>query len=155
MGGVAPGGVPLARLFVMGARQLVERLHERLAERGWADVRPAYGYVLGGVREGAMTVSDIAALLGVTKQAASKVVSLMERAGYVEYRADASDARAKLVAITPHGVAFLADAEAIYADLEAEWAAVLGEPAIEAMRETLTTVLRATNDGALPPVRPL
>jgi DNA-binding MarR family transcriptional regulator len=146
--------VPLARLFVMGARQLVDRLHERLAERGWHGMRPAFGYILGAVREEPMTVSDIAAFLGVTKQAASKIVGAMERAGYVTLAAHPTDSRAKLVAITPRGKALLADAEEIYRDLEGEWAALVGRPQIESMRADLTAVLRDTNEGRLPPVRP-
>ncbi|WP_460491278.1 hypothetical protein [Dactylosporangium cerinum] len=30
--------VPLARLFAMAGRYLVERLHQRLADRGWPDI---------------------------------------------------------------------------------------------------------------------
>jgi DNA-binding MarR family transcriptional regulator len=155
MGGVAPeSGVPLARLFVMGAGQLLNRLHEHLEARGWRGMRPAFGYILGAVREEPMTVSDIAAFLGVSKQAASKIVTTMVDAGYVSAAAHPTDSRAKLVAITPRGHALLTDAEEIYRDLEGEWAALVGRSGIESIRADLTTILRATNDGQLPPVRP-
>ena len=44
--------VPLARLFAMGLRALIDELHERLARRGWPDVRPFLGFALLAVRDG-------------------------------------------------------------------------------------------------------
>jgi DNA-binding MarR family transcriptional regulator len=78
----------------------------------------------------------------------------MVNAGYVTLAAHPADSRAKLVVITPRGKALLADAEEIYRELEGEWAALVGRPQIESMRADLTTILRDTNEGRLPPVRP-
>lgn len=147
--------MPLARLFVMGAGQLIAQLHERLAGEGWGDLRPAFGFVLARLHEGPATISSLAAFLGVTKQAGSKLVGQMERAGLVEVGLDPADARARLVSITGEGERLRAAAERIYADLEAAWAREVGADAVEAMRHDLGKVLRATNDGELPPIRPM
>jgi len=58
------------RLFAMAYRHLVVDLHERLVARGWRDVRPHYGYVLLACRDQPTTSGGLAALLGVSKQAA-------------------------------------------------------------------------------------
>ena len=145
---------PLARLFAMAYRDLVENLHLRLAERGWHDVRPAFGFVLLAVRDRRLTSTDIAGLMGTTKQAASKLVAAMEDAGYVSHRAHPDDSRAKLVALTGRGERLLAEVEEIYRGLEGEWAHLIGGPGVEALRRDLTTVLRASHGGRLPPVRP-
>ena len=145
---------PLARLFGMAVRSLVDDLHLRMADHGYTDIRPAFGFVLNMVREGGATVVGIAELLGVTKQAASKIVDSMEDAGLVHRAPHGEDGRSKLVVLTDEGRKFLRTAESIYADLEEDWAAVIGRSHVDTMRSDLLKVLRATHDGRLPPIRP-
>jgi DNA-binding MarR family transcriptional regulator len=147
-------GVPLARLLAMAFRQLIDRLHERLAEEGWHDVRGPYGFVLLAVRDAEMTATGLTELLGVTKQATSQLLDAMEREGYVRRRSNAADARVKRVEITARGRKLLAAVESIYAQLDAEWATHIGSARVEAMRAGLQDVLAGVYGDALPPVRP-
>jgi DNA-binding MarR family transcriptional regulator len=147
-------GVPLARLFAMAFRSLIDALHVRLQGTDVADLRPAYGFVLLAARDGVPSVGDVAALMGTTKQAASKLIDGMEADGYVRRVPDADDARARRIRLTPRGHSALRTVEAVYAELEAEWARVLGRERLEALRADLATVLRSRNDGRLPAVRP-
>lgn len=62
---------PLARLFAIAFRALIDGLHEELRARGWSDVRPPFGFVLPAAREEATTLTEVAALMGITKQAAA------------------------------------------------------------------------------------
>ena len=68
MGAITPrapaGGPPLARLFAIAYRQLIDGLHDRLQARGWTDVRPAFGFVLLGtiILVGALMFLPAAAL---------------------------------------------------------------------------------------------
>lgn len=149
---VAP--VPLARLFAIAFRALVEGLHDRLRRRGYRDIGRSYGYVLLALREEPQTVTSVAALLGVTKQAAAKLVSAMLRGGYVESRPDAQDARTKRILISARGRRLLRTVEAIYAELEGEWRSVIGAERMHALRRDLHSVLERTHGGKLPPVRP-
>ncbi|HUR23326.1 MAG TPA: MarR family transcriptional regulator [Acidimicrobiales bacterium] len=149
-----PADPPLARLFAIGYRLLIDGLHARLRERGWSDVRPAFGFVLLAVREERATSTDLAALMGTTKQAASKLVDTMAAAGYVERHTAADDGRRRPVGLTERGRALLAAVEEIYAELEREWAAVLGGGELERLRGDLVRVLTDDGAGALPPVRP-
>jgi DNA-binding MarR family transcriptional regulator len=157
--------MPLARLFAMAFRHLIDELHTRLAERGWPAMRPPFGFVLVAASEGPLTSGAIADLLGMTKQAASKLVDAMEVEGYLRREVAGGDdrggggggrgdARAKPVALTARGRRLLDDVEAIYAELEAGWARVVGRPRVESMRDDLQTVMRAAHDGKLPPIRP-
>ena len=138
----------------MAYRQLIDRLHERLAAEGYTDVRPTFGYVLLAVRDGPTTGADIALLLGVTKQAASKLVDAMEQGGYVRRQTHGDDARAKEIAITARGRRFLVTVESIYRDLEGEWAEVTSKKRVEALRDDLRTIVEAAHDGQLPAIRP-
>jgi DNA-binding MarR family transcriptional regulator len=147
--------MPLARLFAMAFRQVIDDLHTRLADRGWRGMRPPYGFVLVAASHGPLNGSAIADLMGMTKQAASKLVDAMEADGYVRREpGGAGDRRSKQVALTARGRRLLDEVEAIYADIEAEWAEVVGRPRVEAIRDDLLAVLRATHGGRLPPIRP-
>lgn len=156
MAGMAetPTPIPLARLFAMATRYLIDGLHQRLADRGWPGMRPPYGFTLVAARQQPLTAGALAGLLGMTKQAASKLVDSMEAEGYVRRRPDAGDARAKVVELTKRGHRLLADVEEIYAELEAEWAETVGRKRVEVMRRDLTEVLLASHDGELPAIRP-
>ena len=145
--------VPLARLFAMAYRLLVDGLHERLPQRGWTDVRPAFGFVLLALRGGPVSLRDLPAALGTSKQAVSKLVDAMVAAGYVERVPDPVDARAKRVGLSARGRTLLAEVEDIWRDLEHGWATVLGEARLADLRHDLVVVLREAFGGALPAVR--
>lgn len=145
--------VPLARLFAIAYRHLVDGLHERLAERGWTDVRPAFGFVLLAVRAGPASLSDLPVVLGTSKQAVSKLVDRMVTAGYAERMPDPDDGRAKRVRLSARGQALLADVERIWVELEADWAGTIGDARLAGLRSDLEQILRSAHGGALPPVR--
>lgn len=150
----AEGTVPLARLLAMAYGDLIDQLHERLRADGWSDVRPAYGFVLLATRAGSQSVTALASRLEVSKQAASKLVESMVASGYLAYVVAGGDSRAKGVELSARGHELLAAVEAIYTELEAGWAELIGAKAVETMRRNLTTVVRARHDGELPTVRP-
>lgn len=139
----------------MAFRLLVDGLHERLAQRGWTGVRPAFGFVLLALSEGPATLKDLTTVLGTSKQAVSQLVDDMVAAGYASRTVHPDDARARNVALTERGHRLLAAVEDIYAELEDGWAAALGPERVEHVRADLHTVLRDAYGGALPPVRPV
>jgi DNA-binding MarR family transcriptional regulator len=153
VGAVTQPEVPLARLFAMGYRLLIDALHERLAARGWTDVRQAYGFVLLALRDGPALLRELPAALGTSKQAVSKLVDAMVEAGYVERAADPGDARAKRVQLSTRGRALLGAVEEIYAELEQGWADVLDPGRLAALRTDLALLLRTAHGGELPAVR--
>lgn len=146
--------MPLARLFAIAFRALLDRVHARLGEHGFHDVGASFGYVLLAARSRALTGHDVAELMGMSKQGASKLIAAMEAAGYLERRPHPEDQRARLLHVTKRGQQLLSTVEAIYAELESEWAAVLGPDALQRMRDDLHTALLAMHGGELPGVRP-
>ncbi len=145
--------VPLARLVGMAFRQLVDDLHEALRARGWTDVRESYGFVLLAIRDQETTTGELAGVLGVSKQATSKLLEAMETDGFVTRRPASDDGRMKVVAIAARGRELLVEVEAIYAELEAGWADVMGEVALDQTRSRIERVVRSRHDGALPSLR--
>jgi DNA-binding MarR family transcriptional regulator len=147
------GGPPLARLFAIAYRSLIDDLHDQLRKRGWHDVRPAFGFALLAAADGPTTVTELAELTGTSKQAASKLVDAMEEAGYLRRGAPGADARQRAVSLSARGRRLLGAVEAIYGELESRWAAAIGAGAVEQVRSSLVAVL-SDGDGLLPPVRP-
>jgi DNA-binding MarR family transcriptional regulator len=66
-----------------------------------------------------------------------ELVDDLETLGYVERRADPSDGRAKLVVLTKKGEAATVDGIGALVDLEAQWAACLGEDTVRQFRAAL------------------
>lgn len=146
-------GQPLARLLAIGYRTLIDALHDRLRAQGWTDVRPAFGYVLLAARDKPVTSSELAALMGTSKQATSKLIDLMESCGYLRRNVDTDDARQRPVTLTKLGHELLSTVESNYDELEREWADNIGQRNLDRLRRDLTKIL-TTPDGNLPAVRP-
>lgn len=100
------------------------------------------------------TSTELAAIMGTSKQAASKLVDTMESAGYVRREVASDDGRSHPVVLTRRGERLLAAVEEIYVELEQEWEDIIGAARVRSMRGDLVRVLRTGDDGALPPVRP-
>jgi DNA-binding MarR family transcriptional regulator len=147
-------GPPLARLLAMAYRSLIDDLHLRLHDRGWHDVRPAFGFLLLAARAGPVTVGELAELLGVTKQAASKLAAAMETAGYLTQGTGEHDNRRRPFRLSPRGAELLRDVEEIYGELERGWAGTFGERGLQRLRQNLESAVKAAHGGTLPPVRP-
>lgn len=146
--------VPLARLFAMSFTHCIDALHTKLEERGWHDVRPSYGYVLLAARESGTTAQALTQLMGVSKQAISKLITQMLEGGYLEYGSDDGDGRIKHLQITDKGLLLLTVAEEIYLEIEQDWADIIGRKQLDMLRSQLSKVMRAFNGGKLPAVRP-
>lgn len=158
MGSVEPmpaEKVPLARLFLSAAGVMIEELHTQLDARGWQDVRHAWGFISGRLNDGPATVNDLAAFLGVSKQAASKTIEQMQRHGLVNVSNHPDDGRARLVEMTIEGQRFRHEVEEIYAGIESSWADIIGMAEVEMIREHLSHGLRTMHGGEIPPPAPL
>ncbi|MFO0696892.1 MAG: MarR family winged helix-turn-helix transcriptional regulator [Polyangiales bacterium] len=92
-------------------------------------------------------ITDLAAKLGVTKQAVSQLVDDLEAAGVVERVPDPDDARAKRVVFTARGRAGLLDGLEVLAAFEAELAERIGEDRMEALHDALVALLGVVEGG--------
>jgi DNA-binding MarR family transcriptional regulator len=127
--------------------ELNARLNATVAERGFADARPALSVVFQHMRDEGSRITDIAERAQLTKQTVVYLVNELERLGYVERVADEADGRAKLVRPTAKGHAAVAEARRVAAEIEAEWAALLGEERMDELRG----LLEALHDALWPP----
>ena len=129
-----PWDLPLALLGA--ARAHLDRTHELLSELGHPDTRPVHGFALQAVADGA-TATEVAARLGVTKQAAAKTVAMLEDQGYVARSVDPDDARRRIVVRTVRGTDFLAASVTAFEEVRHAWANVIGEKRLAALEHDL------------------
>jgi DNA-binding MarR family transcriptional regulator len=140
--------IALSAALLAVAGELTQRIHEGVVARGFEGMRPAHGFAFARLAPDGATVTDLAAHLGVTKQAASQLVDELVRKGYVERRPHPVDARARLVVLTELGWACTRAAEEAAADAVRAWGELLGESEMRALRDRL---LRIAPYG---PIRP-
>lgn len=147
--------VPLARLLASSLRLAVDEMHERLAAEGFADLRPVHGYLLNAAAAGGVTASELASLLGITKQAVAKVVDELVSLGYAERSVASDDARRRPVTLTARGRAALTASARIQHDIEQEWASAAGGRRLATTRVALEGVLHAAEaEGRTVSLRP-
>ena len=111
-------------------------MHDELRLRGYEELRPAHGFILNLVGDGA-TTSELASHLGVTKQGAAKLVANLVAMGLLQKQPHLSDRRATLITVTPHGREALDAAATAQDALEAHWAEILGDPRMLDLRSSL------------------
>jgi DNA-binding MarR family transcriptional regulator len=134
-------GAAVAMLVLRAATQIIDGIQHGLAERGFADVRPAHGFAFVRISAGGASMTEVASYLGVTKQAASKLVEQLVQRGYVTREDDPGDARSRLLRLTERGWACTRAAEQAAADTTGEWTRLLGAPAAGALQAALQAVV--------------
>ncbi|MCX4574001.1 MarR family winged helix-turn-helix transcriptional regulator [Streptomyces sp. NBC_01571] len=138
----------LSAALLAVAGELTQRIHAGVVARGFEGLRPAHGFAFTRLAPDGATVTDLAAHLGVTKQAASQLVDELVRKGYVERHPHPDDARARLIVLTERGWACTRAAEESAAEAVRPWVELLGEGEVGVLRERL---LRIAPYG---PIRP-
>ncbi|MFO0578731.1 MAG: MarR family transcriptional regulator [Polyangia bacterium] len=113
----SPRELDLAYLGLFVGLRVNELVLERLHAAGFAGIRQAHGYVFQHLLVGPRSVTELAELLGVTQQAASKSVAELTALGYLQ-DADAYDRRIRRIALSAHGLACVRKARALRAALE-------------------------------------
>ncbi|MER6315499.1 MarR family transcriptional regulator [Streptomyces sp. NPDC001581] len=146
-------GVELTFLLGLGFQLLLGEFTRRVAEAGYADLRPLHGMAFQALKGPGATATELAERLGVTKQAAGQIVDDLEKRGYVRREPHPGGGRRKLVVLTAAAHAHLAVAGRILHELEAELA---GSADLTVLRRELGHLVRALHgDGGLPPLRPV
>lgn len=108
-------------LLYFGHSHMLRAIDARLEREGLgrADHRTLYFVA----RQPGLVISDLLALLGITKQSLSRVVKQLSERGYLETRTGAVDRRQKELRLTASGAALEAE---LFADLRARMAGAYG-----------------------------
>src|SRR6201996_8076138 len=119
------------------------RLRAAFAAAGLDGIRPGQAVALIPLAGGGLHASDLADRLSVSRQAVAQAVAALERNDYVVRGPHPSDARARIIELTPRGRDALRVMRSNALEAEKRWRNVLGECRFGELRETLSALLSA------------
>lgn len=125
-------------------------LDRELAAAGFADRGFPDGRVLRlcGDAAAAVTISQIGRELGITRQAASKIVASLRDRGYVALASSPTDRREKIVKPTRRAVQFLAAQRRAASRIEAQIRTELGADVLDGLYGLLDTLDALSGESA-------
>lgn len=138
---VEPSALDLGHLALFVGFGVAERIQKELERAGFRGLTFSHGFLFQHLIVEARTVGELAALLGVTQQAASKAVAELERRGYVERVRDERDGRVRRVRLSERGWRSVEASRRARARLSQRWKQRYGASAIAAARRLLTRLL--------------
>jgi len=131
-------------LLALARQSWVRAMAAALAARGFADYRRSDAAALRMLARGPTAVGRLGALLGVTRQAARKVVAGLEQRGYARLERDKRDSRRLNVVLTAAGEAYARAVVAVVEELNRDLCGRVDPDQLVAA----DTVLRAAIAGA-------
>jgi DNA-binding MarR family transcriptional regulator len=137
----------LAIQLVGAARGVTDRLQAAVRDAGVTDMRPAFGYVIRALAEQDRTLTELAELLAVTKQAAIKVVDEMAERDYLTRGPHPTDRRVKVLRLTAKGTEVRQVALATSHQMAAQLRAAAGDDDADAFLRTLMIFLKQHGIG--------
>lgn len=138
-----PAATDLPVLASLAAGAADRAILATLRRSGFPAVRRSHGFVLQRLVDETPTIGDLAARLGVTQQAVSKIVAELEAQGVVRRVPDSSDARVRRVELTGRGRGLLAAARAERARIESLVINTVGRDDTLAAKRALAAMLEA------------
>ncbi len=109
----------LGFLLAKASQRWNELLYAQFSERGFGEVRPAYGSILLPLfEEDGLRIGELGRRARLAKQTMTTMVRLLERDGLVACRPDPEDARATRVYLTARARRFRPVAEEVLARLD-------------------------------------
>lgn len=143
-------GHTLITLFRDAGRGMTSELVDRLAARGYPEVRPAHSRVFENLDPAGTRLTELAERAQMTHPSMSELVTGLERQGYLERVADPADGRARIVRLTAAGRALQRVALAEIGEIEDDWRRRLGPEVGPALRAALLDAIGERRDAAMP-----
>lgn len=138
-------------LFRRSARLMVDELVHRLDAAGFPDISPSEHLIFEALPPAGARVTELAARVGMTHQAASELVAALESRGYLERRPDPADGRARVVLLTREGRRLVRAALREITAIERRWDRYLTLAGVSGkLRTALETAVRLAEAGRDP-----
>src|SRR5215208_5064792 len=133
-----PFGPPMIGALLRTPWEAVQqRMLERLHDHGFADLDFAHLNVFQYPGPQGARPSDLAARLGITKQALNYLLGELERLDYLQRQPDPDDLRSKRVALTRRGASAIRVIREAVVEVETRWAGQLGRERFAEFRSLL------------------
>jgi DNA-binding MarR family transcriptional regulator len=138
----------LAIVLTGAARVVADRLGAAVEAAGIDDMRTPFGFVIRALAERGRTLTELASMLDVSKQAAIKVVDEMEARGFLRREPYPDDRRRKVLTLTEKGRAVRQAALAASHEMERELRGTVGDADVDAMHRALLAFLAGAGADA-------
>jgi DNA-binding MarR family transcriptional regulator len=138
-------------LLALARAHWIARMAQGVAAFGYPGYRPTDAALVRLLRRrGSVSINQIGTRLGVTRQAARKLVNGLERRGYANEERDASDGRLVNVALTSAGERYAEAVVAVIHELNRELSERVGRDALVGADSVLRAVItdRTARDAA-------
>lgn len=122
-------------MFALG--NLMAESREHLLLQAGAELRPSHHRVIGHVPPEGITVTELAELVGMTKQGIGQFVQQLTDSGHLRTTAHPQDKRLRIVRRTSKGDASVRQLAAVLAKLEESWAERVGRARYRQFRDVL------------------
>jgi len=132
----------LGFLLAKASQRWNELLGARFADRGFPEIRAAYGSVLIPLyEEDGLRIGELAQRARLSKQTMTDLARRVERAGLVERQPDPGDGRAAILVLTERARTFQPVAEEVLRELERELDALLKPRQRQALEQGLRSLI--------------
>lgn len=108
----------LGVLLTLALGAFKQRLHAHLAQAGYDDLGPSFGFVFRSLAEGPLSLVELSQRLGISAQGALKIAAEMVNRGYVERQDDPTDKRVRHLVLTARGRGALREARRFHSIAE-------------------------------------
>lgn len=123
-----------------------DQMYERLVAAGYPDVTRAQFALLRFPGVDGMRPGEAAELAGLSKQAVNDLLGELEGIGYLERKPHPADGRGRIIRLTHRGRRLQHTTHRISRELEADWAAQIGQERIAALKQTLEDMITTSCD---------
>jgi DNA-binding MarR family transcriptional regulator len=120
---------------------LKQGMQSHMADAGFDDLGPSFGYVFRVLDGDSPSLAELAARLGITPQGALKIVAEMIEKGYVHRTDDRTDGRVKRLTLSARGKRALAEARRFHGMFERELGQRLGAQRVATARAVLEGII--------------
>lgn len=120
---------------------LKHEMRAHMANAGFDDLGPSFGYVFRLVDQDSPSLAELAARLGMTPQGALKIVAEMIDKGYMHRIGDGADRRIKRLALSARGKRALAEARRFHGMFERELGSRMGKRRVATARAVLEAII--------------
>ncbi|GAB3896903.1 hypothetical protein GCM10028825_43570 [Spirosoma agri] len=123
-------------------------IEPRLHEMGFTDFKLSYMGFLANLTPEGITNNELAKRACVTKQAMSKVVSLLESEGYIHMEKNHNDSRSSVIHLSSRGEALLRAVFDSVDDVQQQFIGVVGNERWEQMIDTMVVLVQHIDQQA-------
>ncbi len=143
-----PQNYMLGALLRIPFERINLHINQALSRAGFTDIRPSHQSVFQHLPHAGARITTLAESAQMTKQSMGALVDYLEERGYVERQPDPHDRRAYVVQRTARGWEVEHVARASIAQLEATWAASLGQEEYSDLCRLLQNLVTLLEDDA-------